>query len=390
MKKTIILLILTVSMFVIPKVFAEKTVEIKSIELDSKSDNVIINSEPNVNGLTMSYDLSFTQVNDFVKYKVIIANNTEKDYKISEETKFNESEYISYRYEIEGDLKANSETTIYVIITYNKAVDDSLLTGGHYIETNKAVVEIMNEQNEVVKVPNAGKKSSLLIAIIILEILFIIGLFVYRHKKLNALALLLGILFIPTIASAEEVLDLTINLNIDIKKGYEVKYILDGHVYFKENEMADYDLSLANCSKTFYNGEKTEDNKYILCEGELIFKGKSLHYAGDKVEIKPITLRHFYYENETSCTEEEENIFVCSGNIEQEDSIRNIWVYSSYYMNEVGYTIAQDDLNVMNFREYSEDDISLWESERILVVESPSSFTMPAHGVAFVNETSIN
>ena len=59
---------------------AKESIEIKSIELDSKSENTIVKSEPTYSGLEMNYDLSFKTTGDYVKYKVIIKNTSDTDY----------------------------------------------------------------------------------------------------------------------------------------------------------------------------------------------------------------------------------------------------------------------------------------------------------------------
>ena len=59
----------------VTKINAASSIEIKSVELDTKSENTVINSEPTFNGLEMSYNLTFKEVNDYAKYKIVIENN---------------------------------------------------------------------------------------------------------------------------------------------------------------------------------------------------------------------------------------------------------------------------------------------------------------------------
>ena len=119
---------------------AKESIEIKSIELDSKSENTIVKSEPTYSGLEMNYDLSFQTTGDYVKYKVIIKNTSDTDYKISEDTSFNESEYITYKYESDQELKAKEEATVYVNIIYSKEVDGARIINNKYTESNKAII----------------------------------------------------------------------------------------------------------------------------------------------------------------------------------------------------------------------------------------------------------
>ncbi len=93
MKKYVSLLLIVVlfGIMFIPNVFADNRVGIKSIELVEKSENTTINSEPKFNNLEMNFDVAFKSKDDYVKYKVVISNNTDIDYKVSEDTSFNDS-----------------------------------------------------------------------------------------------------------------------------------------------------------------------------------------------------------------------------------------------------------------------------------------------------------
>ena len=136
------------SIFLFPNVYAKDSVYIKSITLDSSSNNTSINDKPTFSGLNMNFDLGFKEVGDYAKYKVVIRNDSNTDYNISEDTSFNTSDYIKYTYEVENKLKAKSESIVYVTVKYNKKVDSSLLVNGKYIENNKAVVQLANKDGK--------------------------------------------------------------------------------------------------------------------------------------------------------------------------------------------------------------------------------------------------
>ena len=77
MKKyfNLLLIIVLFGIFLIPNVFADNKVFIKSIDLVEKSDNTTINSDPKFNNLEMNFDVAFKSKDDYVKYKVVISNN---------------------------------------------------------------------------------------------------------------------------------------------------------------------------------------------------------------------------------------------------------------------------------------------------------------------------
>ena len=91
MKK--LLLILLTFLF-IPNVYAANNVVIESVTLDSKSDNTEIVNEATYQNLSIKFDIKFNEVNDFAKYKIVINNQTNEDYEISEVNP--NSQYVTY------------------------------------------------------------------------------------------------------------------------------------------------------------------------------------------------------------------------------------------------------------------------------------------------------
>ena len=69
-------------------------VSIKSIDLISKSEHAIEKSSPTYEGLELNLDIKFERLNDFIEYKIIIENPTNKDFYLELENISN-SEYIT-------------------------------------------------------------------------------------------------------------------------------------------------------------------------------------------------------------------------------------------------------------------------------------------------------
>ena len=377
-----LLFTLLLTIFLIPNVYAKDNVEIKSITLDSKSENTIVNKEPIHNGLLMDFDLSFKQKNDYAKYKVIIKNDTNIEYKISNDTAFNKSDHITYTYDVEGTLKPKGETIVYVTITYSKEVNESELIDGKYQESNKAVIQLLNKDGEVVN-PNTGISIILLISTILLIVLF--STLLIKNKKKVLLPIIITLLLIPTLVYGAETLRLTINVKVDILKGYKVKYVVDYEGYFKSNELKQYDMSSAQCNKTYYIGDITEENKYTYCRNLMETKDNTLYNPGARIELKNIMLRQFtleYYENNTwkkYCEEQSEDIFLCSENIPITNKTVSYWDYSigPRTYNPLG---LNSDKVTMNFSSIFIDD---WETYKSLYIKAPATFTMPNHDVTF-------
>ena len=371
-----------------PVVFASENIEIQSIELDSKSINTVINAEPTFNGLEMNFDLSFKTLGDSAKYKVVIKNNTDTDYKISDDSSFNQSDYVSYTYEVSDELKAKDEAIVYVTITYNKEVDSSLMIDNKYVETNKAIVQLLDNDGEIVEEqdilenPKTGGFISMLI-IMGLLVVFGILLVVFKRKdvKYMSVIFMIGISIIPVITYAVETIQLTIHVNVEIEQGYEVDYLID-EVFVKESDRDKYDLSYAECNDVLYVGEKTDDNKYTYCRN-VILKDDKLYSYGETVELKVLkrTVLEVYDQDENFyCTVESEGVYICDSSVSVLNLNISSWSYNGEFMRGIGYTILDNDIEMMNFNSI---DYGNWNRDKYIVISAPQTFIMPNHNILF-------
>ena len=77
------------------------------------------------NGLKIDFSLKYVNKDDYAKYKIIIKNNSDKDYEIDNQTTFNDGEFIKYEYIIDNNakiLKAKEELIVNVIIDFMNVV----------------------------------------------------------------------------------------------------------------------------------------------------------------------------------------------------------------------------------------------------------------------------
>lgn len=384
--------VILLNLMVLPvTVFAKESVEIKSLELDSKSNNTIIKSEPTFSGLEMNFDLSFKTIGDFAKYKVVIKNNTDVDYNISEDTSFNESEYMTYKYEVGDSLKANGETTVYITITYSKEVDSSKLTDNKYIESNKAIVQLLDSNGQTISVPdtlknpNTGDNMVMLVIIILLCISITSLLLLNRKKRIKymSLAIAIGLCAIPALVYAVETIKLTINVSVEIIESYPVNYIIYDTIKTSDKEIykifnfSEFGVDEKSCRSV----EGKEG--YEFCA---IIYSTEMHAPGDIVTIPNEITYHAFNGN----GELIENI-VLMNNTKQS----GVWDYSFYDL-----TVTTGQFNIWYWWEYNKDlnnfdDVdeliftgsinNRWSNSAwpALDVYAPNSFTMPKHGVFF-------
>lgn len=224
MKKIMLLLIL----FLTPVlVMAENNVEITKVEKVDQSDDIIINSEPTFEGIKINFDIKFTKLNDFVKYKLTIKNNVDTDYEVDTGSTFAEGEYIEYAFSFDENedniLKANDTKIVYLTIKYNKKVPPEKYVDGAYIENNTMAINLSTDGavNFAVapqeKNPNTGTKDIL----ITLAVLSVIGLLLLIALKKNNFAILpIIILLIPVTIYALEKITIEVVAKIEIENIY--------------------------------------------------------------------------------------------------------------------------------------------------------------------------
>ncbi len=212
--------ILLVSIFMFPLlVNAQGTVHITKVSEQSKTGNVEVISEPTYEGLNIKYNVALFQPNDAITYKVVLTNDEEEDYKISNGDAFSESSYIVYNFAFDNDsdvIKAHTSKEMLVTIKYNKEVPDEALRNGEYVEDNQMNVVLTNQERNVIVNPKTAAQVFLIAFYIV--VLLTIGIIVFRkRKKVGASILLIG-LFIPISVFALKTITIVLHTNIRIVK----------------------------------------------------------------------------------------------------------------------------------------------------------------------------
>ena len=98
MKKIILFILLLITICLIPNVYAADDVKIESIDVLEKSENTEVLTPTSFKGLDIDLDIRFLEKDDYILYKVVVANDSNKDYKITNTTNFGASDHIKYEY----------------------------------------------------------------------------------------------------------------------------------------------------------------------------------------------------------------------------------------------------------------------------------------------------
>ena len=218
-------------------------VKIKELKLIEKSDNVELTEAPSYKDLDLSLGFRLENVNDYVKYKVVIRNDDKEDYEISNSSKKNDSEYIKYEYTFEDNsniIKANSEKTMYITVKYIKQVPDNLLTNGKYSENNNITIKLENDKNNIITNPKTGLPI-LLISIVLISSV-IVSILIKNKKTRNSL---IAIIFfvgisIPTVTYALKIISINVNSKVEIVKTQEFCAYIGNHGTCEDINYNDY------------------------------------------------------------------------------------------------------------------------------------------------------
>ena len=209
----IVLLIISIYL----NVYASNNVSIESISLVEKSDDLIELSKPTTNGMNLGFNLSFLNIGDKAKYEIIISNNSNKDYYINNETRFNKSNYISYTYEFNEKvykIEKNSKLKMYITIEYTSILPPQKLVNGMYTEDNAMSIDLSD-----VIITNPATYSNIIVFILIITILLIVTIIKLKKKqKIGTNLLLIGLLLIPITTYALETITIKAETKITIEK----------------------------------------------------------------------------------------------------------------------------------------------------------------------------
>lgn len=387
--KLILIIFIITSILFITKLFAEETVSIKSIELDYISESAIEKSTPTIDGLGINLDVEFREVDNYIKYKLIIKNDTEKEYDLDEDTGFLNSDYVTYKYYTEGKIKAKSENIVYLVVSYNKEVEENKIVENEYIEQNKAVLEIVDDTGEIVKNPKTGNDN---ITFIILSVSLIVScsiLFIMKKNELNKTTFIFIVLLIncmPLIINATQLLKIELNVNVLIRTGgYHVIYEPYSlyNQYIDVSLLEDYEIIDNECKYVYINNQKENPN-FVTCANSIVLKSKKKYFAGDTIELIQIKERRIQSNLAEMYVEENKNLYYELREYElfYDIDYNSFWEYAKIYIEQAGYTYFENDIEIMQF---SNIGVNYWDEQNwpYVSINIPSTFKMPEHDVYF-------
>ena len=254
MKKKLILLLLLILIPISAK--ADGEVKITNIELLDKTEKTEILDEPTYSLRKANFNIKFSEVGDYAKYKVTVKNESNEDYEVSNETKFLDSEYIKYEFSYDNSniLKAGETKDLQLIFTYNKEVPEEMYQEGKYTSNNMMELELVNDYI-IVSVPKTykGYTKAMLILGITAIVVAIILLIIIKNKKIKTL-IILGLVTLPITAYALQKISIEINAKIEIEKAEKIVYSINTYELTENSSTLDDIVEkYSSCAETGKN-----------------------------------------------------------------------------------------------------------------------------------------
>ncbi len=230
---------------------AESNIEIINVYKENVKGTAEEIDTPSFKGLNVSFNVRFKNKNDSIKYRITLKNNTNKDYKISDDIEsFQPSDYIKYEYEFDNNEKIVAKGTqkvLYVTLTYNNELPEPEIIKDYeevkkkeqlpetenvspleelakvYSENNKLVINL--DPKEENPNTNVSFKISAIVGLSIISIGACIILF-KRNKKIVCLLLVLGLISYPLSILALERESLIVNTRVEIVPEREINFYI--------------------------------------------------------------------------------------------------------------------------------------------------------------------
>ena len=347
MKKVMIFICIFLSIIMFPSVKAKETVLIESVSIEEKSTTSIEKQEPVIDGLKIKFDIKFNNLNDYIKYKIVINNSTNEDYEIDTKTSFEDSDYIKYNYEFNDNnktVKKNSKTTIYMKVSYDKIVPNDLLEDDVFEENNTFNISLSNEEN-----PSTGdNRYGLIIGCVFLMILSIYMLFYHKTKVGISLVILLCILLIPSTLAIKK-LQIIVETKITIQKEKNVMEARYNSTNYRKlqadsfNRIVDNPVSIEERDFWIY-ASKIESITFKTNNEQI----DTYDYKYDISESKNNSIIAYLVKNSNSCKKSSDTIQTSLSQLDSDENCFDLTIVSNgtIYANKDSSFVFADMFNL--------------------------------------------
>ena len=269
------LLLLTITfIMIIPLLVNAKNcdtdkISINSITIDSKSDNVSEINQATSNGKNINLNISMSKVEDSIRYKIIIRNDSNEDYNLDRNDFKTKSKYIEYELEIENNsykIKADSSKTIYLKIIYKSEIPKDSFKSGKY---NYKEDITLNLSKKTILNPKTTFQAYILLFITIIIMSCSAYLLLNKKKYHSLLIFIISIILLPINIYAVCKTNIKIESNITINQNTKptatdtIKNLVD-EADPTSTDVITLDTTSDSCTNTLaYDGTSDNNLRYV-------------------------------------------------------------------------------------------------------------------------------
>ena len=223
MKRVLLLITIILSIFFIPnKVLAAGTdVELKSIEMISKTGDAEIVEEASIQAGLIKLNINMYKIDDSVTYKLVVKNTYSKDLIFDKNNLINENEYIAYEIGYEDDsriIKPNQEKEITIKVYYKTEAPKELFRSAKYDASRLTSIDL---SDQIINIANTLKNMSYVGIVLVMLIIVVSIIYIVKNRKatpLQLFGLLLLLFIVPKTASAAYQVTIPVNSKVSIIK----------------------------------------------------------------------------------------------------------------------------------------------------------------------------
>jgi hypothetical protein len=242
MKK--LLLFLSTILLLLPSIVsALETIYIKDISVEEINGDAAA-SYFDYNNRDINLELKFKKTGDFIKYKIVLKNDDYIDYYLSDSNLKNDSEFVTYSYEVDDNtIKHGEEKVIYLKAIYDKGISNEKLNDlGMYVENDFTNIGV---NINAINVPDTYKSIDLIGIISIVTLIIVGTILIIKDRKKEGLMIFLLMLIYPISTYAINEITLNINSVISINPNEEKICLINyDNGIFHDEEYLSYDSDL--------------------------------------------------------------------------------------------------------------------------------------------------
>ncbi len=214
---TVFILMMFIPFIVNAETCDTSKISISSITLDEEVGTAAETNPATAEGKNINLNLSMTNIGDSIQYKVVIKNDSNEDYELTNDFN-NGSDYINYNLSSSDNsniIKGNSSKTFNLNVTYENEIPDETFISKEY-NYNKTITLNLTSIDTFIN-PNT-KVSSYIIILVLIACFSGISYLVLKHRKNAEIMIVIigAVIIIPLSVYALCKCDISIESNIVI------------------------------------------------------------------------------------------------------------------------------------------------------------------------------